>query len=391
MGQTATASKRDPQESEKISPLLYGGVFLLFGPMGVLVGLIQPNPAGWVVGLMLVVFSGTIALGWLQAIQRRQYWLLVPINLIAFFFPPFLFAKLYRMGIFSMGYDWDPFARRAVLAVMVVALISAGFVLIVRYIRQESRTAERARAELNVAKGIHARVAPPIDLRQGPIEVLGRSRSSEEMGGDLIDAIAAPGAGAVEVILADVSGHGVGAGIVMSMLKSAIRTRLTARVPLATLLADINGVLTDLTDEHMFATVSCARIYEDGRVEYALAGHLPIIVVTGDGHTRRIEELANENLPIGITHDEAFSSGVTRLLPGDTLLFITDGLTEVRSPQGGKELGMAPVRDVFAAGADESLDALCSRIFSATDAHGPRTDDQSVLLVRFGSPASPVR
>lgn len=368
---------------DAVGPLLYWGVFLLFGPIGVLVGLIQPEPAGWVIGLALVIFSGVIATGWLYAIQRRRYWLLVPINLLAFLYPPFIFSTLYRIRFFNAGYEWSPFTRRAVLAAMVVALISVGFVLIVKYIRQESRAAERARAELSVAKGIHARVAPPIDLWQGPIDVLGRSRSSEEMGGDLIDAIAAPGARAVEVILADVSGHGVGAGIVMSMLKSAIRTRLTSRVPLATLLADINGVLTDLTDEHMFATIACARIYEDGRVEYALAGHLPIIVATAEGKARRIEELANENLPIGITHDEVYVSGSAMLRPGDSLLFVTDGLTEVRHRVGGDELGLAPLRDAFAAHADAPLSEICERLFSLADTHGRRSDDQSVLLVRF--------
>lgn len=382
MSKPRHTSAGEPQ-GDAVSPLLYWGVFLLFGPIGVLVGLIQPEPAGWVIGLALVIFSGVIATGWLHAIQRRRFWLLVPINLLAILFPPFIFSTLYRLRFFNAGYEWSPFARRAVLAAMVVVLISVGFVLIVKYIRQESRAAERARAELSVAKGIHARVAPPIDLRQGPIEVLGRSRSSEEMGGDLIDAIAAPGARAVEVILADVSGHGVGAGIVMSMLKSAIRTRLTSRVPLATLLADINGVLTDLTDEHMFATVACARIYEDGRVEYALAGHLPIIVATAEGKARRIEELANDNLPIGITHDEVFVSGSATLRPGDSLLFVTDGLTEVRHRVGGHELGLAPLRDAFAAHADAPLSEICERLFTLADTHGRRSDDQSVLLVRF--------
>ena len=190
MSKPRHTSAGEPQ-GDAVSPLLYWGVFLLFGPIGVLVGLIQPEPAGWVIGLALVIFSGVIATGWLHAIQRRRFWLLVPINLLAILFPPFIFSTLYRLRFFNAGYEWSPFARRAVLAAMVVVLISVGFVLIVKYIRQESRAAERARAELSVAKGIHARVAPPIDLRQGPIDVLGRSRSSEEMGGDLIDAIAA--------------------------------------------------------------------------------------------------------------------------------------------------------------------------------------------------------
>ncbi len=83
------------------------------------------------------------------------------------------------------------------------------------------------------------------------------------MGGDIIDAVC--GDHTVDVYLADVSGHGVGAGIVMSMVKGAIRMRLRAGGSLPALAADLNAVLTELTRDDMFATFAAVRASPQGR------------------------------------------------------------------------------------------------------------------------------
>ncbi len=77
---------------------------------------------------------------------------------------------------------------------------------------------------MRLARQIHETLVPPIDYEDERIEVFGLSRASAAMGGDLVDLVHRDGS--LDVYLADVSGHGVRAGVVMGMLKAAIRMRL---------------------------------------------------------------------------------------------------------------------------------------------------------------------
>jgi len=185
--------------------------------------------------------------------------------------------------------------------------------------------------------------------------------------------------GEIDVFLADVSGHGVGAGIVMGMVKSSIRTLIRAGPALESLVTDLNAVLSELTTPEMFATFACIRIRPGGAAEYALAGHLPIlhlVAATGD-----VRELPNDNLPLGIEAGERFVSGNVRLEAGDTLAVFTDGLVEVMNAEG-RQLGMPALRDAFVRESRRELPALYAALMGAARSHGKQSDDQSVVLVR---------
>jgi serine phosphatase RsbU (regulator of sigma subunit) len=260
-------------------------------------------------------------------------------------------------------------------------MLASGYVFTIRFVRRIESTAARARAELDLAKQIHESVVPPVSLRTSCVEVFGRSDPSSEMGGDLIDAIERRAG--VDIYLADVSGHGVGAGIVMGMVKSAIRMCLRNEPPLESLVTDLNAVLTDLTRPNMFATFACLRIPVDGPIQYALAGHLPILhAIASSGEVR---EIPNQHLPLGITFDEDYLSGTLTASPGDTLAILTDGLTEVQNADG-KELGFAAIREAFRANSSRSLPELHDAVVAAARSHGPQLDDQSLILVRVLRP-----
>lgn len=357
---------------------MYVGVFFIFGSLAILVAFMQPRPMAWLGGLALVAFGGTLAVGWAHAFAARRFWLLVPLVVLPFFAEPLFFGPLGRLGLFNVGMSTSEFARKITLAVMMVVLTSVGFVIFIQFIRGKERRAERAQAELDVARVIHESIVPPIALSTPFAQVLARSVPSTEMGGDLVDAVQRDRE--VDVFLADVSGHGVGAGIVMGMLKASIRTRLLAAGDdLGHVLRDVNRVTTDLTRPEMFATLACARVRADRSVSYALAGHLPIFHFVAAA--QRWNRLENEHLPLGIDADLDFTSGTLAAGPGDLLVFLTDGLVEVMNAKGD-QLGLEAIARVLESATERTPQSITDALLHAARSHGTQTDDQSVLVVR---------
>src|SRR4029077_168918 len=119
----------------------------------------------------------------------------------------------------------------------------------------------RAHAEIELAHDIHNLLVPRIDARVGRFTFCGVSLPSGEVGGDLVDL--------VEVdqrwigYIADVSGHGVGSGVLMGMVKSAARMKLLTLAPLAALLDDLNDALVPVRKPGMYVTMACLR-YDEG-------------------------------------------------------------------------------------------------------------------------------
>lgn len=187
--------------------------------------------------------------------------------------------------------------------------------------------------------------------------------------------------GVLDVYLADVSGHGVKAGLVMGMVKSAIRMRQRSAPSLDVMVSDLNAVLADLMMADMFATMACVRLFKSGaetRAEFALAGHWPILHVSAQGQLR---ELPNEHLPLGVDSSELFQSGMVTLHTGDLLVLMTDGLIEVQN-SGGKELGFGVFKNLITRERARPLAELHDAILGLARQHGQQLDDQSLVLIR---------
>lgn len=358
--------------------MLYVAIFLIFAPIGLLVALVQPEAWGWGAGLVSAAFAGLNAILWANAITNRRWWLLAVAVVLPFIAPWVYFAPMSALGVYRLGVEYSEGWRRVILAVQAVVFLSFGFTVLVAYIRRSEAVSARARAELELAGRMHDSIVPEINRPGVLAHVIGVSVASSEMGGDLIDLVEHP-SGVLDMVVADVSGHGVGAGLVMGMVKGAVRTRLLAGGELSDLAGDVNRVLSALTRAETFVTAAFLRLSPDRTLTFTLAGHLPIYLRRADGI---VDTLDNESLPLGVTPDETFADRKVGLRAGDTIVVFTDGLMEVQNARG-EQLGLATLRDVIAAHGGGSPASLREALFKAARDHGVPTDDQSMLVVRI--------
>ncbi len=358
----------------------YSGVFLIFAPLPILIASrIEPAREAWLT-IFWLIYGGAVAVAW--AMSRTVSKRLLPVAIV--------------MTI-AMSLSWSlrwpavltlPVAVPGFDGAGIAMLLIGAYVIFVIFISGQGVHTLRMQAELDLARQIHETLAPRLEARLARMEVLARSDASAEMGGDLIDLVERPDGG-TDLFLADVSGHGVKAGVVMGMVKSAIRMRLL-RAPttgdgsdLGSLLSDLNRVICQVGSPEMFVTFACMRFDRDARsIEYALAGHPPILRIGADG---TVESLDNAHLPLGITEDEAYTSARLSCAPGDTFVLYTDGLTEA-TDASGRQLGQAGFEQIVGAHAARPLDAMFEAIFAdvrARSGRQPQGDDQTLLLARL--------
>lgn len=359
------------------SRLLYLGVFCTFAPIGCLISMIAQPPGGWMSGVVGALVAGAIAVAWCHTFVVRKLWLLALVIPIQIVVPPAIYQLAGRLHLMSIGAEFSPILRLTILALMALAFIVAGYVMTIKFVRRVQAVTIRQQTELAVAARMHLTLVPPIDRNAPGLSIFGRSDASTEMGGDLIDIVIS--GEQTDVFLADVSGHGVRAGVLMAMVKSAIRTRLLGGAPLAELVGGLNAVVGQVKEASMFVTFAALRFHGPRRCEYASAGHLPILwyrAAMGD-----VRGLDAENLPLGVDDAETYTTTHADCEAGDLLVLYTDGLTEVMDGTG-KQFGLVEFRELVRAHATWPLSDLHARVMSTIRAHGPQTDDQSLLLVR---------
>jgi serine phosphatase RsbU (regulator of sigma subunit) len=252
-----------------------------------------------------------------------------------------------------------------------------GYLFFIDFIVREGVQHMGLRAEMTLAERTHRALVPPLDLRTGRLEVYGESRPSSQVGGDLLDATELDGEALLYV--ADVSGHGVAAGTLMSLTKGALRSRVLAGVSLSTLVGDLNRVLLDLSSPNMFVTLAALHFGDGDTVEVCLAGHLPIL------HFRErdgaVHALRNQNLPLGLLPGTTFETSKVTYGAGDLFAILTDGLTEVEN-EAGEEFGVEGVERLIGRSINRPLAHIHAAVVDGVGAHGPQLDDQTLLLIR---------
>jgi Stage II sporulation protein E (SpoIIE) len=175
------------------------------------------------------------------------------------------------------------------------------------FARQEET---RLSSQLESAHSIQRTLVPPISASFSGYDLNGLSLPSEKVGGDLVDVVLLPNR-SILAYVADVSGHGLQAGILMGMVKTAVRTILLESCDdpaflLASLCDRLNRALPTVKESHMYATLSAICLAPDGRIEYTLAGHPSILYYQASSRT--VQALTRYQLPVGLLPVDAYIS-----------------------------------------------------------------------------------
>lgn len=360
--------------------LVLAGIFFLFTAFGLMITMMNvrnnPVPAALAIGVDAGIFGVILAWCTFRAYLKS----IIIIAIAQILFVMWLGNMLHRgVGPLtgSAADFWVIADRVRTEAVIVIFLIIAGYSFISGFMRTEGMRGFAVVTELRLATDIHRALVPALSRVIGRFEICGASTASGQMGGDLVDFVAKGGRWMAYV--ADVSGHGVPAGMIMAMVKSATRMASISTGTMEEMLSDLNRVLGSLSAPNVFVTFAAIFGGHDSEVQFSLAGHLPVL------HYRkclgRVEEHSVTNFPLAILPDAQFETASIRCEPGDLLAIVTDGLTEVSDAQG-QELGLEPFKAALVENATASLESLVTRLRSIAAGHGKQVDDQTVLLLR---------
>jgi sigma-B regulation protein RsbU (phosphoserine phosphatase) len=241
----------------------------------------------------------------------------------------------------------------------------------------ERRALER---DLETAARVQAALLPPRQLAHDGWEVALLWEPLGPVSGDHYDLLRPKNEGdPLHLVVGDVAGKGVAASLLQSHLHALLRALAAPELSLAVLLTRANRLLCEVTLPAAYATLLAARLYDDGRVELASAGHpRPLLA-----DRRGVRPVEGAGLPLGLFCEAEYATRDLRLARGDTLLFYTDCWTEAATDEG--EYGIGRAAAVLRRVKDLPLAELLAACRGGMDEflHGaPRGDDLTLLALR---------
>ncbi len=371
--------------------LFLAAVFLLFSVIGFYNDLMQGGINPLPVVFAIALYGGLNAALWVLVVARLPTYCILLMIAKEFFVP---------IGSWIAGWAQETFhappmapdagIHFAATAIMVAVLSS--YVLFSAYIGSTGRAAIRLKTELDLAHSIQKTLVPPVNVTTRWFEIYGVSYPSEKVGGDLVDVVKLPGGDTV-AYLADIAGHGLQAGILMGMLKTAARTALTddtkdihRAAALSQLMQSLNTVLPQVKEAHMYATFTCLRLSLDGQSFYGTAASPPLLHWSAAG--KSVACIEEHQFPLGLLPVPEFPAHRLAMQPGDLVVVATDGILEVNSKhrpvrgESAAEFGIAALERLVAERSGLALPDLAAAILTSVRAYGKQLDDQTLLLVR---------
>jgi serine phosphatase RsbU (regulator of sigma subunit) len=247
---------------------------------------------------------------------------------------------------------------------------------------EHERERQRLEQELSIAREIQQGLVPQ-GLNDFPhLAVTGTYRPCYEVGGDYFDVFPLPD-GRIAILIADVSGKGLGAALLTTMLQGAL-SGMTLGVDPVKVFNQLNRFLCDRAVVGRCATIFFGLLDLDGTFEFVRAGHpSPLLLRRGE-----IGELYTDgSFPVGLVEQASFKASRIQLEPDDTLLLFTDGVTEAEDKD--RELfGFPRLEETFRQCQDSSLYTIQARILDAVErfAKGAeQSDDITLLVFRYRS------
>ncbi|MDB9376295.1 PP2C family protein-serine/threonine phosphatase, partial [Nodularia sphaerocarpa] len=264
----------------------------------------------------------------------------------------------------------------------------------------ELRKKERLDQELEIGAEIQRRLLP----RQCPFipgaTLAARCKPANRVGGDYYDFIAtnsnqvqlngktAPESGRWGLVIGDVMGKGVPAGLIMTMMRGMLRGEVLHGNSPCIILQNLNRVMyADLENSHRFVTLFYSEYNPFNRVlSYSNAAHNPPL--WWHASTKTITRLDTLGMLIGLDANSQYEDAQAQLEPGDTVIYYTDGLTDAAAASGDRFDEENFVAAFHAAcryytHPQEIVDYLFDQVLQFIGAENQHTDDMTLVVLKI--------
>jgi sigma-B regulation protein RsbU (phosphoserine phosphatase) len=318
------------------------------------------------------LFAGDTDAESLKVLTRIKAALLVP-----------MIAGNRLLGFLTFGpkssgalYSQEDLANLRGLAVQAASLIES------RQLYLESLRQKRMETELEVARDIQARLLPTGPLDTDLFSICGRNEPCRMVGGDYFDYFQLED-GTLGFAIADVSGKGIPAALMMTSLVVAFRREAKAGTGPRAVMDRLNPVIASLVSTGNFICLFFG-IWNPatGIIHYCNAGMDPPVLFRPRVEFR--QKLKKGGPVLGVEAERLYREGVLALEPGDRLLLFTDGLTEEQNPLGDF-FDLGRLLDLVTANIEFSPPRLIEKIFAAVNAFGgeEKSDDKTAIILEI--------
>ena len=287
-------------------------------------------------------------------------------------------GALLCLGAKMTGQDYQPDEIEFLYALGNLAFVS----LQNSYLVDEQIEKERLEEEMRLAREIQERLQPSRLPKFEGLDTASLALPSRHVAGDYFDAIKLD-ANRILYAIADVTGKGVPASLLMSNLQACLRVLVPLDISIEEATAHMNRVITENTGFDKFITYFHG-IYDkrDRTFTYVNAGHNPATLVRRDGS---LELLEKGGLLLGVMAGMPYEKGVVTLNEGDVLSIFTDGVTEAMSPDGeewGEERLEPLLIELRDKSAQEILDGVRDAVREFTENAPVLSDDLTMIVIK---------
>jgi serine phosphatase RsbU (regulator of sigma subunit) len=272
--------------------------------------------------------------------------------------------------------------------IITIGMIVLGYIFFVHAFGREMEKRASIEAEMKTAHRIQESLLPPRERKIHGWHLFGTVRPASTVAGDYFDYIELPD-GRLGVLVADASGHGVAAGLLMAMLKSQLSSITLEDEDPQILFQRLNRSVRRLAPKHTFVTAALVilpqinfPVSRQTQVEIITVGHPPVLHYRAA--TKAVEEIRTPAPALGLNENLAVDSVKCAVEAGDLLLLYTDGLFEQFDAKNS-EWGMENVKKVLKQCMHLAPPQLCEQIFERGVKHRgnqPQPDDISLVAIR---------
>lgn len=250
------------------------------------------------------------------------------------------------------------------------------------FLVEEQIEKERLEEEMRLARDIQEKLLPGSIPEIDGLDVAALALPSRHVGGDYFDLVPQSN-GSLLVAIADVTGKGVPAALLMANLQACLHTMVPMDLTMEEFVGHTNRVICNNTGFDKFITAFTGLyLPKTRRFEYVNAGHNPPMLLRACGD---MELLETGGLLLGVMKDMPYERGVVNLSPGDLLVIFTDGVSEAMSPDGEEfheDRLEAILRDQHDKSADEILGSIHQAIIDFTGSETELSDDLTIIVIK---------